>query len=285
MNKKERENIFDRVDELKDLFQFGQKVLGFFDGLFQLYQEVLPLLEGINQSIEESSNKLPKASSGLSQVSQATEMATIEILDALDTMSQRIEEGDRQLKDFIVRQDGRTAAAERLIETLKSLTSVIPERDARRLRRLARKTLLGDDDRKFFENLSTQFRSISEHTSCITISLQVQDITSQQLAAITHLVESVHQRLNALLTNFNGAEISKLNEVFHPRPMTFDPNAAYDRSGVRQGLADSLSAQHKRSNPEEDSRPPAASNLPVSDSFDRPKIRTTQEEIDRMFGK
>ena len=50
----------------------------------------IDLLDRIKGAIEESSNKIPKAAVQLSTVTQATEMATVEILNVLDTMSHKI---------------------------------------------------------------------------------------------------------------------------------------------------------------------------------------------------
>jgi chemotaxis regulatin CheY-phosphate phosphatase CheZ len=45
------------------------------------------MLDEINKSLEESSNKIPRASNQLNTVTKTTEVATTEILDALDQMS------------------------------------------------------------------------------------------------------------------------------------------------------------------------------------------------------
>ena len=48
---------------------------------------------------------------------------------------------------------------------------------------------------------------IKDDANNITLSLQVQDITSQQLAAVNHLIESVQAKLGKLVVNLEGTDI------------------------------------------------------------------------------
>ncbi|HQT92341.1 MAG TPA: chemotaxis protein CheZ, partial [Candidatus Kryptobacter bacterium] len=84
MNSKNLGGILDKINELRALFIFGQRVIPFLEELFYFVNDIVPVLEDINLSIYESANKMPRASSQLNEVTQATEIATTEILDNLD---------------------------------------------------------------------------------------------------------------------------------------------------------------------------------------------------------
>ncbi|HTP12467.1 MAG TPA: hypothetical protein VMM37_02520, partial [Bacteroidota bacterium] len=61
---------------------------------------ILPLLEGVKNSIAESSSRIPKASMQLSKVTEATESATVEILNVLESMTARISESQNDLEEL-----------------------------------------------------------------------------------------------------------------------------------------------------------------------------------------
>ena len=120
---------------------------------------LLPALDNIKASIEESSGKIPKASTQLQNVTQATETATVEILNVLDGMSQRVEKAEVGL------QKVRSSIAD-----LPNLNpEVIAEMDA----------------------IRTALNETRDSSMSIAMALQVQDITSQQIASVTHMIESI----------------------------------------------------------------------------------------------
>ncbi len=73
-----------KADELRALFVLGQRVIPFLEELFSFIGEIQPLLEEINKSIKENLSKMPNLSKQLSKVTEATELATNEILDIID---------------------------------------------------------------------------------------------------------------------------------------------------------------------------------------------------------
>src|SRR5690606_25791217 len=78
------QQLFQKVQELKALFIIGQRVVPFLEEIFRFIEEIFPLLNVINTSLSENMQKIPKASMQLSKVSEATELATTEIMDTLD---------------------------------------------------------------------------------------------------------------------------------------------------------------------------------------------------------
>jgi chemotaxis regulatin CheY-phosphate phosphatase CheZ len=90
--------------------------------------------------------------------------------------------------------------------------------------------------------------SINDNLFNITLSLQVQDITSQQLAAVNHLIESVQVKLASLMDDIDGADLKKdlpKLKIDAPRDGAFNPDAKYTKSTDDQDLADSLIESQK----------------------------------------
>ncbi len=90
MNSENLGGILDKINELRALFIFGQRVIPFLEELFYFVHDIVPVLEEINVSINESANKMPRAFSQLNKVTKATEVATTEILDNLDNVISRL---------------------------------------------------------------------------------------------------------------------------------------------------------------------------------------------------
>jgi chemotaxis regulatin CheY-phosphate phosphatase CheZ len=202
--------VMNRIEELRTLFQFGQQTLPLLSDFFQFLREIVPVLEGLNTSIGESMAKLPRATKELDKVTQATESATIEILDILDAVAEDI------------------ASVEGAVAGLKS-AGVAPAQG---------------------EHLATIERCIREigtRTGSIAIALQVQDITSQQVATVNHLVESVHKKLGSLLDGFSQIDFAASEPELQQttQSLGFDANAVWTPLGERQALADALIRQHR----------------------------------------
>jgi len=124
--------------------------MGTAESVITALQKVITLLDRIKSAIEDSSSKIPNASVQLNTVTQATEIATVEILDVLDQMGTKIHMVENGLKEFDIKG--------------------IPERQMLMLTGI-RQTL----------------SELREDTSNITVALQVQDITAQKIGAANHL--------------------------------------------------------------------------------------------------
>ena len=171
---------------------------------------LLPALDNIKASIEESSGKIPKASTQLQNVTQATETATVEILNVLDGMSQRVEKAEVGL------QKVRSS----IVDLPNLNPEVIAEMDA----------------------IRTALNETRDSSMSIAMALQVQDITSQQIASVTHMIESVRVELIRLLNHF-GAVKNVEAHVILSAPKHFDTDAKYTPSGERQEQADIIIQQ------------------------------------------
>lgn len=212
------EKIFEKLGDLKSFFVYGQRLIPILQKIIDFMQDTVPLLENVNRSITDSTNKIPKAALQINSVTNATEVATTEILDIVDGMSADI-------------------------QTMK------PKLESLKIR-------LGCDED--VESLLRMTEKIHEGMLNITLSLQVQDITAQQLSSVNHLIESIQEKLSSLIMDLNSKEIHETD--YHvPKNASFNPDARYDRNNGSQELADSL----------------------INENV----TKTSQEEIDKLFAK
>jgi chemotaxis regulatin CheY-phosphate phosphatase CheZ len=205
-----------KLNDLKSVFKYGEKLIQIIQSIVEFMGDTVPLLENINNSISESTQKIPKASKQIQKVTNATEAATTEILDTVDEISNDL-----------------NFAADKI--TLLQQKNNFPE----------------------YSELAEIINSLNDKVYRITMSLQVQDITAQQLATVNHLIDSVQNKLTGILSDFESANTGEgavQNEV--PAATSFDPNASYSNKQFEQEQA----------------------NLLVNNHF------SSQDEIDKLFG-
>lgn len=275
--------ILDKLDELRAIFVLGQRAVPFLEEMFCFLKDISSLLDEINESIRDSTVKMPHASSRLESVSQATEMATTEILDLVDSslvnlgqLKDHVEESVSDI-ELMTRADARMirvlrAALRGHDEALLAKIEVI-HHDKTILRRRIGQQLKSDVD---------AFDEVRNKLHHIMIALQVQDITAQQLAAVNHLIESIRTGMRGLMVRL-GSEDGSTDRAPTRRFAAFDPNAQYDRSGKRQRAADAVI--HSFS----EQQAPASASVPASqDSIDQlfggDGVAASQDSIDQLFG-
>ncbi len=274
MNSKNLGGILDKINELRALFIFGQRVIPFLEELFYFVNDIVPVLEDINVSIYESANKMPRASSQLSKVTQATELATTEILDNLDGVLSMLDAIGNHFQTAMndmaaldkLEEDSFDLINTSLKGSHKDLVQQLAELHDRKINHV--KALRANAG-----GLGASLQDIRTKSNDIMISLQVQDITTQQIASVNHLIESVQDRLSNLIDRFkiSGADlVSEMEKVEHH---TFDPFASYDRSGEGQRTADKVMKEAR------------VSNGPAPKSGNGPSDPASQAEIDKLFGK
>lgn len=274
MNSKNLGGILDKINELRALFIFGQRVIPFLEELFYFVNDIVPVLEDINESIYESANKMPRAASQLNKVTQATEIATTEILDNLDGVLSKLTAIGSHFKtatNDMMALDGLDEESMHLIKS--TLNDEHPElisklNDLREQKRAHVKALRANAG-----GLEDSLEDIRNKANDIMISLQVQDITTQQIASVNHLIQSVQDRLANLIDRFKISGADLVSEIKKAENHTFDPLASYDRSGEAQKTADQVirSVGH-------DSQTPAGRAARSSDT-------ASQDDIDRLFDK
>jgi chemotaxis regulatin CheY-phosphate phosphatase CheZ len=184
------------------------------DSVIVALQRVIALLDRIKLSIEESSGKIPKASVQLDNVTQATETATIEILNVLDTLSQNIDNVKVGVGHF----------------------NALP---------------LSSDDKKTLEHIGLSIEAAQENAMNISIALQVQDITAQKIAAANHLIETVRVELLQELDYFSSSsEKVRASDLTTLKPASsFDKDAAFNKHVDHQQLIDRVVSNWKEQQP------------------------------------
>jgi chemotaxis regulatin CheY-phosphate phosphatase CheZ len=144
----------------------------------------------------------------LNTVTQATELATVEILDVLDLMGTKIHLLEKGMNEF-----DQVGISENQLVILTGIKQTLLE--------------------------------LKENTSNITVALQVQDITAQKIGAANHLIESVRKEL---LNELNYFETAKQNtdiarrqvEVEIDGPRAYDINASYMKTPEHQSKIDEV---------------------------------------------
>jgi len=227
------------------------KVVAFLQEVIDFIREIKPVLENINYSIRENLQKMPTATKKLSKVTEATEYATTEILNLVDGIYNRTGQFKKEFADLF---EERRNVISRTIEFLKKVyddtTSSYSAEAGQMLAAIKEGNInifaekLDDATNFFFDNLNA-----------ITMALQVQDITAQQIAAVNSLLETVSSRLSSILLKFKTKEIiellgeeekSKDNVTMLHRQIAFDPEAvnALMTKEDRQGQVDLLMQKH-----------------------------------------
>lgn len=222
--------LFDKLNDLKAVFVYGQKIIPVVQSLIDFMKETVPLLENINNSISESTNKIPKATDHINDVTNATELATTEILDIVDRISEElaaIEESLQKLADKEKEQKERLEKLRKLIKGNQEAEALINEIEERA------------SVEKPIKAVVERVSEIRTDSNNITLSLQVQDITSQQLAAVNHLISSVQKKLASLITDLNDNELGDF-EVPDSDDSHFNAEARYTKDPSKQEMVDSL---------------------------------------------
>ncbi len=224
--------LFDRLEDLKSLFQIGQQVVPMLKNLIGFMNDTVPLLETINLSIAESTSKIPKATMQLNSVTSATELATTEILDFTDEISTKVDSVKNLLIEKMLKDEKRNEELEKIFSAITDENLLIQIEEYKK--HYIKDTIL--------ENVIDELTAISSIAYNITMALQIQDITAQQLAAVNHLIQSVQIKLAELISDFEKADIKEnaLTGIEVPDGATFDPNASYTKSSEKQDMADSL---------------------------------------------
>lgn len=236
--------LFEKLNDLKSVFVYGQKIIPVIHGLLDFMKDTVPLLENINRSIAESTNKIPKAKHHINDVTNATELATTEILDIVDTISEDIHTIDQKINFLIDKEKNRLLQLDEIIELVVDQPEI-------KSKLIALKNEM--DSQKDINSMQQLISKIRNNAYNITISLQVQDITSQQLAAVNHLIESVQERLSSLISTLGETEIKemRIESEATPENIHFDPQASYSKETSKQEMADSLVRENQNASQEE----------------------------------
>ncbi|MBZ0198305.1 MAG: protein phosphatase CheZ [Ignavibacteriaceae bacterium] len=245
--------LFDKLNDLKSVFKYGEKLIPIVQSLIDFMNETVPLLENINTSITDSTSKIPKAAHQINDVTAATELATTEILDIVDMINIDIDTIEKDLKSITEKEKQKLDIILKLQNAVKDNSIALS---------LLQKYEELNSEYKNITTVLTALQKIKNNSYHITLSLQVQDITSQQLSAVNHLISGVQDKLATLLVDFQDTKTEEFEDrkIAAPQDAAFNPNAQYGKSGARQELANELVKSNSNNG-----------------------SRTTQDEIDKIF--
>jgi chemotaxis regulatin CheY-phosphate phosphatase CheZ len=214
----------------------------------KVVQDVIPILDQMKCSIKESTHKIPRAAAQLSSVTQATETATVEILNVLDSITQKVANVEAVLTRVVDHSDRMRVLGEELERGLDQLALQRPGEHSVVEMRKAWSEFVGlAMNADGFANAKTSLGDVQNATTSIAMALQVQDITAQQIAGVIHLIESVRAQLIQVLANLHrngdGGETADV-PVAPVSPaaddQAFNSDAQYVHSPQRQEMADNI---------------------------------------------
>lgn len=224
--------IFEKLNDLKAVFVYGERLIPIIQSLIDFMKDTVPLLENINYSIADSTSKIPKVTNQINNVTNATELATTEILDTVDSLNKDLTVVEKTMQEVLTKENDKK----------DFLLSIIPLLNKENAAEFVEDFINKNSSSDKLSDLLTQVGKMKNDANNITISLQVQDITAQQLAAVTHLIESVQSRLSSLIVDLEHSDMKHVEnlEIKVEEGVAFDPNARYTKSTERQETVDSI---------------------------------------------
>jgi chemotaxis regulatin CheY-phosphate phosphatase CheZ len=303
--------LFRKAEELRALFIFGQRVIPFLEEIFHFVSDIKPLLDDINSSIQENLKKMPNASKQLTKVTEATEMATTEIMDIVDGLIYKsgiISSNLKRMKEL------NSSLYDTPINLLEIIYKAVTEKKdvneyiaqlSEAIKKL--KAAEGGEFDEIYNSTADMLSSIDNDSSSIMMSLQVQDITSQQIAAVNHLLETIQEKLGRILVKFQSSNVTEIvrektqaertNISTLHRTIAFDPDAvdSISSKATRQDEVDALLLNHNLNNDAinndavEEKKPATIEEKPKTKDVFADNVDDTsyfsQDDIDALFGK
>lgn len=233
--------------------------IAFLRDVVSFVKEIKPVLENINSSISENVQRMPAATHKLSKVTEATEVATTEILNVVDGLFSKTSLIKKNCQSVLVLF---SSERQKTLDSLRSIRSGIAAsmHNSEALRSID--DLIGRcaegtnaELQEFEKQHNSYITELNDDLTAIMMSLQVQDITSQQIAAVNHLLETIQVRLGKILKHFHESELAEIiaPEGFQEdtnisqlhRSIAFDPEAldAIRKKDSRQDDVDALLAK------------------------------------------
>jgi chemotaxis regulatin CheY-phosphate phosphatase CheZ len=261
-----------KLEELKGLFSVGEKLIPGIQSLVNFIKEMAPILVQINTSIEESNAKIPKATDHITDVTKATEMATTEILDLIDIISATAAELSSSLSEISEKEMNGIELLTKLKELVHNNSEAIKIIDE------ISESLIVNSQKEVIEK---KLEKVQMDVASIAIALQVQDITTQQLSAVNHLILSVQKRLSSLMFELSEDKISRVDnseDIIIPTDKNFDMNASFIKKQTSQDDIDDLVNSASQNDID------ALFNNSKESSNKSSGDTASQDEIDKLFG-
>lgn len=228
MKSEELNIIIDKIEEVKNLFLSGQKVLPLLEEVFKFIGDIKPVLNEIKESINDNvNNKLPIATENLYKVTESSENATVEILNRVDILSNKTNELlninsklDENYNKLITKPLELLELLYNEIKSGNDLKNELPVL-ANAIKKI--KEFEKDKIQSLNNKSKDILNSISTDISDVMNDLQFQDITSQRLYAVSTLLNSIKEKLSEIVKFFNENENLTSDKSFYKK-IAFDPN-------------------------------------------------------------
>ncbi|MFZ1289117.1 MAG: protein phosphatase CheZ [Melioribacteraceae bacterium] len=237
--------IVGRLHEVDSMFKFGEKMIPVIEGFVSFITDFIPFIEQVSGSIQDSRSKIPEASNQLDKVTNATELAMTEVLDKIDEINLQLNELTEFIDEMVL---SRTKVENHISELYEEI------KGNEKAKTIFKKLMEEIDFGLTLELMKNKVTRIMANTDQITMSLQVQDITAQQLAAVNHLIISVQQKLGNLLSTVDSTGLNVADNLEHKKlpDIHFDARATYNPSENQQNVVDSIINNEKASQEEID---------------------------------
>lgn len=93
------DDVLEKIEKMHNSLRLSDEIFPLISDLFLFVKEIIPLMLEVNAFMNNSSKKIPGASENLNNVSKATEMATHEVMDLLDSVSSQLDNLRSRIKD------------------------------------------------------------------------------------------------------------------------------------------------------------------------------------------
>jgi chemotaxis regulatin CheY-phosphate phosphatase CheZ len=236
MKLQELDGVLDKMSELRVFFDFGARAVPLLEEIGSFVKEIGPVIEGLRSLVEVTSQKLPKASEQLGKVNESSERASNDILNSIDRMIATIESiqtpGSDHLGGDIVQQTSQKVGAvvDLLAKKHESDEDIIELLNTWHLHAQSLTALNRATD------VQPKLQSLHEDCTNIMMSLQVQDITGQQIATVIGLMQAIDDVLRKLL--LEASEAIQLTQSVQQAPAS--PSIEYVGVDERKKMVDSL---------------------------------------------
>lgn len=237
-----------------------QKLVPFIEEIFKFVNDVKPLLDEINVSIRDNMDKMPNATRQLSKVTEANENATNEIMDMVDGIMDKAFKIDTNMQRMNAINQNTRIFPKTILKVLAEISTGNFGKDEI-LSKIKSEIQVCEDENQEFDDLvninKDLSQKISDESNAIMMALQVQDITAQQIAAVSFLMQNVNSRFSVFLENFDKLEVADVVPVAKKpveivenpnitqlhRTIAFDPDAIDTMTKIsQQGDIDDLIA-------------------------------------------
>ncbi len=198
-------------------------------------EQVVPTINRMIRIWPEKAGSIPQATSNLRKVTEATEMATTEIMDVVDGITEQIEELKARLQ---AQRDSLGEGIKSVDEKRQKVEACLGDGKGPKAQVLKEvvqwqqslESTLGEWGRTLDEVVQG-LEGINDSLFQILNALQFQDITTQQIEATKAILAELNEDLKSLFKNFTEIEVEGKVEVRHG---TFDRQAHYDREEAKR---------------------------------------------------